>query len=61
MSATHPPLRVLIADDEPLARQRLSDMLAREIGVEIVAECTNGTEAEGAIRSLGPDVALLDV
>ena len=61
MATTHPPLRVLIADDEPLARQRLSDMLAREVGVEIVAECTNGTEAEGAIRSLAPDVALLDV
>ena len=61
MAATNPPLRVLIADDEPLARQRLSDMLAREIGVEVVAECTNGTEAEVAIRSLTPDVALLDV
>ena len=61
MSATHPPLRVLIADDEPLARQRLADMLSRETGVEIVAECTNGTEAEVAIRSLTPDVALLDV
>jgi two-component system LytT family response regulator len=61
MSATHPPLRVLIADDEPLARQRLADMLSRETGVEIVAECTNGTEAELAIRSLIPDVALLDV
>jgi two-component system LytT family response regulator len=61
MAATNPPLRVLIADDEPLARQRLSDMLAREIGVEIVAECTNGTEAEAAIRSLTPDVAMLDV
>jgi len=61
MSATHPPLRVLIADDEPLARQRLSDMLSRETGVEVVAECTNGTEAEVAIRSLTPDVALLDV
>jgi len=61
MSAPHPLLRVLIADDEPLARQRLADMLSRETGVEIVAECTNGTEAEVAIRSLTPDVALLDV
>ena len=36
-------------------------MLARETNVEVVAECTNGTEAEAAIRSLTPDVALLDV
>jgi len=61
MPASTPPLRVLIADDEPLARQRLSDMLSRETGIEIVAECANGTEAEAAIRSLIPDVALLDV
>ena len=61
MAATNPPLRILIADDEPFARQRLSDMLARETNVEVVAECTNGTEAEAAIRSLTPDVALLDV
>lgn len=61
MTAALPPLRVLIADDEPLARQRLSNMLAREASVEIVAECTNGTEAEAAIRTLTPDVALLDV
>jgi two-component system LytT family response regulator len=61
MPATNPPLRVLIADDESLARQRLHDLLGRETGIEIVAECTNGTEAEAAIRSLTPDVALLDV
>jgi two-component system LytT family response regulator len=61
MTAALPPLRILIADDEPLARQRLSNMLAREASVEIVAECTNGTEAEAAIRTLTPDVALLDV
>ena len=61
MPAANPSLRVLIADDEPLARQRLQSMLARETGVEVVAECTNGTEAEAAIRSLTPDVAMLDV
>lgn len=61
MSDPHPLLRVLIADDEPLARQRLRGLLARETKVEIVAECSNGTDAGTAIRSLMPDVALLDV
>ncbi|MFT3783326.1 MAG: LytTR family DNA-binding domain-containing protein [Nibricoccus sp.] len=61
MPAANPPLRVLVADDEPLARKRLIDLLSREAEVELVAECTNGTDAEAAIRNLAPDVALLDV
>jgi len=61
MPAANPPLRVLVADDEPLARKRLTDLLSREADVEVVAECTNGTDAESAIRTLTPDVALLDV
>lgn len=61
MLANHPSLRVLIADDEPLARKRLVDLLSHESGIEIVAECSNGTDAESAIRSLNPDIAFLDV
>src|SRR5205814_9579484 len=44
-------LRVLIADDEPLARQRIVDMLSRESGVEVVGEIADGVEAVEAIRS----------
>ena len=54
-------LRVLIADDEPLARHRLVNLLTHESDIEVIAECTNGLEAEAAIRALHPDVALLDV
>lgn len=61
MPTANPPLRVLVADDEPLARKRLTDLLSREPEVEVVAECTNGTDAESAIRNLAPDVALLDI
>jgi len=54
-------LRVLIVDDEPLARQRLRHLLAEIPGTEVVGECGDGTEAAAAISDLSPDVVLLDV
>lgn len=54
-------LRVLIVDDEPLARQRLRDLLADEREVEVVGECGDGGQAVMAIESLRPDLVLLDV
>jgi two-component system LytT family response regulator len=59
--AERPPIRVLIVDDEPLARQRLEDLLRDEPGVEIVASVDNGASAVEAVRSLRPDIAFLDV
>ncbi len=56
-----PTIRVLIVDDEPLARQRLEDLLGAESGVEIVASVDNGEAAVDAVRSLHPDIAFLDV
>ena len=58
---TPTPVRVLIVDDEPLARQRVADMLRAEDGVTIVGECENGREAVDAIRELKPDLVFLDV
>jgi DNA-binding response OmpR family regulator len=54
-------LRVLIVDDEPLARQRLRHLLAEIPGTEVVGECGDGTDAAKAIGDLAPDVVLLDV
>ena len=54
-------LRVLIVDDEPLARQRLRFLLAEIPGTEVVGECGDGTDAARAISDLSPDVVLLDV
>ncbi len=56
-----PDLRVLVADDEPPARQRVLDLLAREDGVDVVGEAGTGTEAAGLIRALRPDLVFLDV
>lgn len=54
-------LRVLIADDEMLARQRIEDLLEKEEGVTIVAQATTGNEAVERIRELHPDLVFLDV
>jgi two-component system, LytTR family, response regulator len=60
MAAGH-PLRVLVADDEALARQRLEDLLRKESQVEIVGSAENGEAAVQAIRKLNPDLVFLDV
>ena len=59
--ATSDRIRVLIVDDESLARDRTRQLLEEEPDVEIVGECASGTEAVTAIESTGPDLVLLDV
>jgi two-component system LytT family response regulator len=54
-------MRVLIIDDEPLARQRLRDLLADEPDVTLVGECDTGAAAVAAIREHRPDLVFLDV
>jgi len=55
------PLRVLLVDDEALARQRLEDLLRHQSNVEIVGTADNGEAAVAAIRLLNPDLVFLDV
>ena len=52
---------MLIVDDEPLARQRVEDLLDAEEAVQIVASVDNGSAAVDAVRSLHPDLVFLDV
>jgi two-component system LytT family response regulator len=54
-------VRVVIVDDEPLARQHVADRLGHEENVEIVGEADNGTNAVEVIRRLRPDIVFLDV
>ena len=53
--------RVLIVDDEPMSRRGARRVLEGRADLEIVGECRNGAEAVREIRSLEPDVVLLDV
>ena len=55
------PMRVLIADDEPLARERLRAMLEAQPGVEVVAEAGDGHAALHACAEHRPDMILLDI
>ena len=59
--ADSPPVRVLIVDDEPLARRRIAELLRDESGVAVIGQATSGAEAIAAIRSDAPDVVFLDV
>jgi two-component system LytT family response regulator len=54
-------LRAIIADDEPLARERLRFLLSRDEEVEIAGECRNGREVIAALRETSPDVLFLDI
>jgi two-component system LytT family response regulator len=56
-----PPFRVIVVDDEPVARQRVRRLIAREPGIEIIAECGTGSEAVRAVERLTPDLLVLDV
>ena len=54
-------MRVLIVDDEPLAREKLRGFLEKEDGIEVVAECSDGKEALLAVEEHSPDALFLDV
>jgi two-component system LytT family response regulator len=55
------PLRVVLVDDEQLARAILRELLAAHEDVVIVAECGNGFEAVKAVATVKPDLLLLDI
>jgi two-component system LytT family response regulator len=54
-------VRVLVVDDEPLARSGMMALLRRDPEVVVVGECGDGAEAVTAIGRLAPDLVLLDV
>ena len=53
-------MKVVIADDEALARERLRTLLSAHDGVEIVAEAENGLTALQACAEFRPDLVLLE-
>jgi two-component system LytT family response regulator len=54
-------IRVLLSDDEALARGRLRTLLQEEPDLEIVAECSDGRAAVAAIQREKPDLVFLDI
>ncbi|MET7415908.1 response regulator transcription factor [Streptomyces rubiginosohelvolus] len=55
------PIRVLVADDEPMIRAGVRAVLATDPGIEVVAEAADGREAVELVRAHRPHVAVLDV
>jgi two-component system, LytTR family, response regulator len=55
------PIKVLIVDDEPLARARVSELLQGDHEVEVVGECATGSQAVESMRRLAPDLVFLDI
>lgn len=53
--------RLLVVDDEPLARERLRQLLAEPGGEDVVGEAGSGLEALAACEALQPDIVLLDI
>ncbi|HYL55099.1 MAG TPA: LytTR family DNA-binding domain-containing protein [Gemmatimonadales bacterium] len=55
------PIRTLIVDDEPAAREGMRHLLAADPEIVLAGECSNGREAAAAIRNTSPDLVFLDV
>ena len=54
-------VQCLIVDDEPLARERLRQLLQQEADIEIAGECADGRQAVEMIKNQSPDLVFLDV
>jgi len=54
-------ITVLLADDHPLVLDGLAALFGQEEDIEVVGRCRNGDETLAAVRSLKPDVVLLDI
>ena len=55
------PIRLLIAEDQPLLRRSIVDLFEREAGIEVVGQAADGVEAVRVANLTRPDVALLDI
>jgi len=56
-----PPVRVFVADDQPLMRQGFRMILAAQPGIEVVGEAGDGAAAVAGVAATHPDVVLMDI
>jgi DNA-binding NarL/FixJ family response regulator len=61
VAAVTSPIRVLIADDDPLVRSGLSLLFAATDDIRVVAESADGTEVGPAVAAYDPDLVLMDI
>lgn len=54
-------IRVVVADDQHLLRQSLTHLLSAQPGIAVVGEAADGSEAASLVRTLIPDVVLMDI
>ncbi len=56
-----PDIRVLIADDHPVVRKGIREILDSAVGISVVGEASGGLQALNMVEELSPDVLLLDM
>jgi two-component system LytT family response regulator len=61
MNTEKKKLKTLIVDDEPLARRTIRDLLAHDLDIEVMGECSTGLEAVTRLREQEPDLLFLDI
>jgi two-component system nitrate/nitrite response regulator NarL len=61
MSRRRPKVQLVIADEQPVFLQGLAAMFKAHADIKVVAQCRDGLEALHAIRTLKPDVAMIDI
>lgn len=55
------PIRVVLADDHPVVRAGIRNLLEKVVDIEVVGEASTGSEALSLVEQVGPDVLLLDM
>jgi two-component system LytT family response regulator len=55
------PIRALVVDDEPLAREIIREMIRRDTEISVIGECGNGMDAVTMIETERPDMVFLDI
>ena len=61
MSAGHPQIRILVADDHPIVREGLRGLIAVQPDILVAAEASNGREAIQQFRIHRPDITVMDL
>jgi two-component system, NarL family, response regulator LiaR len=54
-------IRIFIADDHPIVRRGIRDLLETEVDLQVVGEATNGRDAVSEVEKLQPDIVLMDL